>query len=222
MSWTVLGPGLVLSAYLLGSISFSLLIVRALRGFDLRDHGSGNAGASNVLRLAGKGPAVVVVLLDVAKGVVPIQVARALEAPGAVLGAAAVAAVVGHIFPLFHGFRGGKGVATVTGALGSLALIPAGLALGVFSVLIAATRYISVASVVTVACFPLLLYLRGLLGWAPPPPGWLMISAIIIAALVAAKHSGNFRRLAAGTENRLGNARGTGAGTGAGAGREAA
>ncbi len=203
MSW-VLGPGLVLIAYLLGSISFSLLIVRARRGFDVRDQGSGNAGASNVLRLVGPGPAVAVLLLDVAKGVVPVQVARALDAPGSVVGGAAVAAVVGHVFPIFHGFRGGKGVATVTGALGSLSLIPAGLALGVFLTVVAATRYISVASVVTVASFPLLLFLSARAGWTPAPPAWLTASAVAIAVLVAVKHLGNFRRLAAGTEHRLG------------------
>ncbi len=205
MSW-VAGLGLIVGAYLLGSVSFSLLIVRNLRGFDLREHGSGNAGASNVLRLAGKGPAAAVLLLDVAKGVVPVQIARWLDAPGMVIGAAAVAAVVGHIFPVFHGFRGGKGVATVTGALGSLSLIPAGLALAVFVLVVATTRYISAASVVTVATFPLLLYLCGRAGWTPIPPGWLLASAGAIAILVAIKHRDNFRRLAAGTEHRLGEA----------------
>ncbi len=208
MSWSVLGPGLVAAAYLLGSISFSLLIVRLLEGFDLRDHGSGNAGTTNVLRLAGAGPAAAVLLLDVAKGVVPVQVARALDAPGPVIGGAALAAVVGHVFPVFHGFRGGKGVATVTGALGSLALVPAGLALVVFLTVVAASRYVSLASVVTVASFPMLLHLCARAGWAPPPPGWLTASAVAIAVLVAAKHHENFRRLAAGTEHRLGAAGG--------------
>ncbi len=203
MSWAV-GLTLILGAYLLGSVSFSLLIVRAQRGFDLREHGSGNAGASNVLRLVGKGPAAAVLLLDVAKGVVPVQIARALDAPGAVIGSAAVAAVVGHVLPVFHGFRGGKGVATVTGALGSLSPIPACLALGVFVTVVAATRYVSAASVVTVASFPLLLYVCGRAGWAPAPPGWLIASAVAIAILVAVKHRDNFRRLAAGTEHRLG------------------
>ncbi len=204
MSWGLLGPGLIAGAYLLGSISFSLLIVRAQRGFDVRDHGSGNAGASNVLRLAGRGPAAAVLLLDVAKGVVPVQVARALDAPGSVIGGAAVAAVVGHVFPLFHGFRGGKGVATVAGALGSLSPVPAGLALGVFLAVVAASRFVSLASVVTVATFPLLVYLCGRAGWTPVAPGWLTASAVAIAALVAVKHRDNFRRLAAGTEHRLG------------------
>ena len=206
MSGWMLGPGLVLGAYLLGSISFSLLIVRLLKGFDVRERGSGNAGASNVLRLAGAGPAAAVLLLDVAKGVVPVQVARALDLPGVWIGGAAVAAVVGHVFPVFHGFRGGKGVATVTGALGSLSLIPAGLALAVFLTVIVASRYISLASVVTVASFPLLLQLSARAGWTPAPPGWLTASAVAIAVLVAAKHYGNFRRLAAGTEHRLGEA----------------
>ena len=206
MSWWLVGPGLILGAYLLGSISFSLLIVRARRGVDVRDHGSGNAGASNVLRLTGPVPAIAVLLLDVAKGVVPVQMARALDAPGALVGGAAVAVVVGHIFPVFHGFRGGKGVATVTGALGSLAFVPACLALGMFLVIAAATRYISVASMVTVASFPLLLYLCAGVGWAPAVPGWLAASAVAIAVLIVGKHHENFRRLMAGTEHRLGDA----------------
>ena len=108
MNWTLIGPALVAGAYLLGSISFSLLIVRARQGFDLRERGSGNAGATNVLRLAGPGAAVWVLLLDVAKGAVPVQVARALGAPGTVIGAAAVAAVLGHVFPVFHGFAAAR------------------------------------------------------------------------------------------------------------------
>ncbi len=204
MSWSILGPGLVAAAYLLGSISFSLLIVRLLEGFDLRDHGSGNAGATNVLRLAGAGPAAAVLLFDVAKGVVPVQVARALDAPGSVVGGAALAAVVGHVFPVFHGFRGGKGVATVAGALGSLAWVPAGVALVVFLTVVTASRYVSLASVVTVASFPMLLHLCARVGWTPPPPDWLTASAVAIAVLVAARHRDNFRRLAAGAEHRLG------------------
>lgn len=203
MSWA----GLILGAYLLGSISFSVLIVRLRQGFDVRDRGSGNAGASNVLRLAGPGSAAAVLLLDLAKGAVPVQIGHALAAPGPVVGAAAAAAVVGHVAPIFHGFRGGKGVATATGALGSLAWLPACLACGVFLTMIAATRYISVASVTTVAAFPLLLHLASRAGWSPAPPAWLTASALVIAALIVVKHHENFRRLAAGTEHRLGDPR---------------
>ncbi len=185
MSW-LLGAALVLGAYLLGSISFSLLIVRARAGFDVRDRGSGNAGATNVLRLVGKGPAVVtLLLLDLAGG-------------------AALAAVAGHALPLFHGFRGGKGVATAAGALGCLAPGPAGLAALVFAVVIVATRYVSLGSVTAVASFPVLLYVCAAADWTPTPPGWLLASSLAIAILIAARHRDNLRRLAAGTERRFG------------------
>ena len=206
MSWTALGPALVAGAYLLGSISFSLLIVRARSGFDLREHGSGNAGATNVLRLAGPGSAALVLVLDVAKGAVPVQVGRALDAPGAVVGAAAMAAVVGHVWPVFHGLRGGKGVATATGALGSLAWLPACLAAAVFLVVVAATRYVSAASVTAVVSFPLWLHLVARAGWSAAPPVWLTAGAAALAALVVFSHRDNLRRLAAGTEHRLGDA----------------
>ncbi len=203
MSWALL----VLAAYLLGSISFSLLIVRSMRGFDVREQGSGNAGATNVLRLVGRGPAAAVLLLDVAKGVVPVLTARALGAPGPVVGLTAVATVVGHVFPVFHGFRGGKGVATVTGALGSLAPWPALLSLAVFVVVVAATRYVALGSIAAVTGFPLWIWLGGRTEWTPPPPVWLMASAVAIALLIVGKHGVNVRRMLAGTEHRLGDSR---------------
>ena len=176
---------LVAGAYLLGAVSWSLLIVRALKGFDVRTAGSGNAGATNVLRLAGPAPAVAVLVLDVAKGAAPVLVARALAAPGPVIGAAAVAAVVGHVFPAYHSFRGGKGVATAAGAMAALALRPTLLALGIFVAVVAATRY-------------------GRVGWTAPPPAWLLASAAAVAVLVVAAHRENIARLQAGTEHRLG------------------
>lgn len=203
MSWLI---G-VAAAYLLGSISFSLLVARWRGGFDIRERGSRNAGASNVLRLVGKGPAAGVLVLDVAKGALPVQIARSLEAPGPLVGAVAVAVVVGHVFPLLHGFRGGKGVATAAGALGSLAPLPAGLAAAIFLAVVAGTRYIALASVAAVACFPLLLYLCGRAGWTPMPPAWLTAAAVAAAALIAAKHHENLHRLRAGTEHRLGEPR---------------
>ncbi|MEM7583262.1 MAG: glycerol-3-phosphate 1-O-acyltransferase PlsY [Acidobacteriota bacterium] len=200
MSWLLL----LGAAYLLGSISFSVLIVRAIEGFDVREHGSGNAGATNVLRLAGKGPAVAVLIADIAKGVLPVQVAQALGAPGAVVGASAVAAVAGHVFPAFHGLRGGKGVATATGALGSLAPLAALPAILLFAAVALATRFIALASIAAVSAFPLLMVLAGQLGWTPPPPAWLLASTVGIALLIIVKHRDNFERLRAGTEHRLG------------------
>ena len=200
MSWLAL----ILGAYLLGSISFSLLIVRATAGSDIREQGSGNAGATNVLRIAGKGAAGAVLMLDIVKGALPVQVAQALSAPGPVVGWVAVAAVVGHIFPVFHSFRGGKGVATVTGALGSLAIIPAGLTALMFFTVLAVTRYVALASMTAVAAFPMLLLMTARAGWIPPPPTWLLVSSVTIGLLIIGKHQANLRRLLAGTEPRLG------------------
>ncbi len=200
MSWLAL----ILAAYLIGSISFSLLIVWATTGRDIRERGSGNAGATNVLRVAGKGTAAVVLLLDIVKGALPVKVAQAVGAPDPIIGAVAVAAVVGHIFPIYHGFRGGKGVATVTGALGSLAWLPAGLTAAVFFAVVAATRYVACASVTAVVAFPVLLLVCGRAGWTPAPPTWLLVSSVIIGLLILGKHQPNIRRLLAGTEHRLG------------------
>ena len=111
-----------LRGYLLGSISFAVLLVRRRTGRDIREEGSGNAGATNVLRSHGKGLALAVALADVAKGAAAVSLARLFTADPRVAAAAGLAAIVGHVFPLFYGFRGGKGVATAVGAF--LALAP--------------------------------------------------------------------------------------------------
>ncbi|HKH50075.1 MAG TPA: glycerol-3-phosphate acyltransferase, partial [Thermoanaerobaculia bacterium] len=110
------GLALVAAAYLLGSVSFSFLIVKIKEGKDVRTLGSGNAGATNVLRASSLGAAVLTLLLDLAKGVAAVVGTRLLDAPPPVVGGAAFAVVLGHVFPVFLGFRGGKGVATAAGA----------------------------------------------------------------------------------------------------------
>ncbi|MEM7349685.1 MAG: glycerol-3-phosphate 1-O-acyltransferase PlsY [Acidobacteriota bacterium] len=202
----MLEVALVLGAYLAGSISSSILIVRLVAGYDIRQHGSRNAGASNVLRVVGFAPALAVLAIDVLKGVLPVQVATWVEAPGGVIGAAAVAAVVGHMFPAFHGLRGGKGVATATGALGSLAPLPAALSAAVFFAIASTTRYVALASLIAVTSFPLLLYLCGWAGWTAAVPRWLLGNAGVIVLLVIIKHHDNIRRLMSGREHRLGDA----------------
>src|SRR5262249_35808479 len=119
---------LVVGAYLLGSVSFSVVVVKVVQGLDVRTVGSGNAGATNVMRAAGKKAGAAVLALDAIQGMTAVAVPRALDAPPAVVGSAAVAVVLGHVFPVFFGFRGGKGVATSAGALGMLA--PAAMAAG--------------------------------------------------------------------------------------------
>lgn len=198
---------LVIGAYLLGSISFSIVVVRLLRGTDVRAVGSGNAGATNAMRAAGKGVGAAVLLLDLGKGIAAVVVPRSLDASPSVVGAAAVAVVLGHVFPAFFGFRGGKGVATSAGALGALA--PAAMALGilVFLGVVLWKRYVSLGSVVTAALFPLLAWLGHRLGWVEYGGVWMLLASAAIALLVLFKHSANLRRIRQGTEPRLGESR---------------
>jgi glycerol-3-phosphate acyltransferase PlsY len=201
---TGLAFGIVLGAYLLGSVSFSYLIVKAKQGMDVRTVGSGNAGATNVLRASGKGPAALVLLLDVAKGIVAVTVARLLEATPPVVGAAAVAVVLGHVFPVFLGFRGGKGVATSAGALGALAPAALFFALLVFVVVVYWKRYVSLGSVTAAALVPLLAWTGQRLGWVRHEDPWLIAASAAIALIVVIKHRTNLRRLLHGVEPRLG------------------
>lgn len=206
-----LAAALLVGGYLLGSISFSVLIVRLAQGLDVRSVGSGNAGATNALRAAGRKAGAAVLVLDVAKGITAVAVPRVLDAPPAVVGGAAVAVVLGHVFPLFFGFRGGKGVATSAGALGTLT--PAAMALGlvVFLAVVAWKRYVSLGSIVTAALFPLLVWIVFRLGWEEPDL-WLPLSAAAIAFVIVARHTENLQRLRSGTEPRLGERRAAPAG----------
>jgi glycerol-3-phosphate acyltransferase PlsY len=200
---------LVAGAYLLGSISWGYLLVRLFQGRDIRTVGSGNAGATNAMRAAGKKTGVAVLLLDVGKGVAAIEIARALAAPPPVVGAAAVAVVLGHVYPIFFGFRGGKGVATSAGAMGALAPLAMGLTLAVFLLVVVWKRYISLGSIVAGATFPVMVLLCQRLGWdtrAGHGESWRLLAAVTLGLVIILKHLGNLRRLAAGTEPRLGGA----------------
>jgi glycerol-3-phosphate acyltransferase PlsY len=202
-----LAAAVVVGAYLLGSVSWSYLVVKAREGKDVRTVGSGNAGATNVLRAAGKGPAVIVLLLDVTKGVLAVMVARILQAAPPVVGAAAVAVVLGHVFPVFLGFRGGKGVATSAGALGALAPAALLVALLVFAAVVAWKRYVSLGSMVAAASMPLLAWIGQRLGWIAGDDPWTIAASAAIALIVIGKHRSNLRRLWQGVEPRLGERR---------------
>ena len=193
----------VVAAYLLGSISFSYLIVRLLKGVDIRTVGSGNAGATNVLRVAGTMPGAAALVLDIGKGVAAVMVARALDAAPPVIAAVGVAAVRGHLFPVFFGFRGGKGVATAAGTLGSLAPLATLCSVGVFVLVVAWKRYVSLGSIVVAVVCPLfMLLLPALRGEAAPTA--LVIGAAAIGLLIVERHRANIGRLVAGTEKRIG------------------
>ncbi|MCY3969533.1 MAG: glycerol-3-phosphate 1-O-acyltransferase PlsY [Acidobacteria bacterium] len=206
---TTAGPVAVALSYLLGSLPWSYLIVRLHRGIDVRTIGSRSAGATNVLRASGKWAALLALLLDAAKGAAAVVLARSLEVGSWWLAAAAVAAVAGHVFPLFLGFRGGKGVAT---AAGVLALLVPGAALGalaVFIVMVAWKRYVSLGSISAAVALPLLVGVYWSGGAFRVDQGVdsgpaLLAGTAAIAVLVVVKHRANLARLRTGTESRLG------------------
>ena len=189
---------LVILAYLLGSISFAVLLVRATTGRDIRAEGSGNAGATNVLRSHGKKLALLVALLDVAKGVAAVHLMRLVTADPRWSAAAGFAAILGHVFPVFYGFRGGKGVATAVGAFLALSPVALLVCLAIFLAIVAATRYVSLGSVVALALLP---PIAGLFFHAPRP---IVTAAGLTALLILVKHLPNLKRLARGEERKLG------------------
>lgn len=187
---------LVVAAYLLGSIPFGYLIVRGKSGSDIRETGSGGTGATNVSRRAGKAAGVLTLLLDAAKGCVAVLIARAVSGDDWVIAVAAIAALVGHIFPVWLGFRGGKGVATGVGiflVLAPIALLCAGV---VFVAIVVLTRYVSLGSLTAAVLIPVLVWLQ-----SDSQP--LLVAAVVGAALIVFAHRGNIQRLVSGTESRI-------------------
>jgi len=201
-------------AYLLGSIPFGYLLVRVFLKQDIREQGSGNIGATNVARSGAKGLGVATLLLDLGKAYAAVWIARHI-APGMydVAVAAAVAAVLGHVFPVWLGFRGGKGVASALGVFLALTW-PSGLGiLLVFAVVFALTRYVSLASMIGAASFPFF----GFHFVALRTP-MVVFGFLFIPLLVIVKHHGNIRRLLRGTESRFGSGSGSGSDSGSGSG----
>jgi glycerol-3-phosphate acyltransferase PlsY len=183
-------------AYLVGSIPFSFLVARAFGVRDVRESGSGNVGATNVLRAAGRTAGLLAFLADAGKGAAAAALARAWVGGDKVPAAAAALAVLGHVHPVWLSFRGGKGVATGVGAFAPLAPLPAALAIVLFALTLALTRYVSVAS---------LLGTLGLVGSAAflaPPP--VAVASGLAGALIFYRHRENLSRLRAGTERRVG------------------
>ncbi len=197
----MLGLLSTLIAYLLGSIPFGYLMVRWQKGIDVRATGSGSIGATNVMRSLGGVGFVGTFILDVAKGTVAVLLAARLTAHDPRwIAVAATVAVLGHCFPVWLSFRGGKGVATGVGVFIALAPVQVGLALVIFAASVAIWRYVSLGSITAAAAFPVLLYFLK----EPPPPLPIVLGAATGAAIIIAKHHGNIRRLLSGTENRLG------------------
>jgi glycerol-3-phosphate acyltransferase PlsY len=183
--------------YLVGSIPFAFLAGRHLRGIDIRRSGSGNVGAANVLRTGGVPIAVTVMLLDMAKGAAAVLWAQRLGAGDAAPAAAGLAAIVGHIYPVWLRFRGGKGVATAAGVFTVLTPAAVGPAAALFVLTVWLTRYVSLGSILATAALPPLAY-----GLDAPAPA--VTAAAIGGVLIVFRHRSNIRRLRSGTERRLG------------------
>jgi glycerol-3-phosphate acyltransferase PlsY len=194
------------AAYLCGSLPSGLLVGRA-RGVDIRALGSGNIGATNVFRTVGKGWGVLTFLADAGKGVLAVSLGFFLAgkfAPGlnpAVAGiAAAVCCILGHNFPVWLKFKGGKGVATSLGVVIGLVPLAAAIGLGVWVLAMLLTRYVSVASIAGAVAVPVAVALRS----ASPDKMPLLVFSIVAALLIVVRHKANIRRLLAGTEHRFG------------------
>jgi glycerol-3-phosphate acyltransferase PlsY len=182
-------------SYLLGSIPFGFLLIKSTQGKDIRRFGSGNIGATNVFRKS-RATGILTLLLDAGKGALAVAIAWWWIGDPAWQAIAAFAAIIGHIFPLWLGFKGGKGVATGCGAYLVLCPLAVFTTLVVFVLVLVSTRYISAASIAATALFPLWAYIYGF-------PAPVIVWGAAGALLIVAKHHQNIRRLLSGTENKF-------------------
>jgi glycerol-3-phosphate acyltransferase PlsY len=187
---------LVVCAYLVGSIPTGLLLAKAFGGVDIRSTGSGNIGATNVYRTMGRKVGILTLVGDCLKGVVPVVVASGFGLPVAWIAVVGLAAFLGHVYTVFLGFKGGKGVATALGVFLAVSPLAVLAALAVFSLVLYKWRYVSLASITSAALMPSLV---ALIDKNPAMVGM----SLVIAALVIYKHKENIQRLKAGTENKF-------------------
>jgi glycerol-3-phosphate acyltransferase PlsY len=187
----------IILAYLIGSIPFALILARRWGAVDLRRVGSGNLGAANVMRASGVTAGVLVAALDMAKGAVSVWLAARASTGTAVPAAAGLAAIVGHIYPVWIRFRGGKGVATACGVFSLLTPLAIPPALAIFAAVVWLTKYISLGSVVASIVLPPLAYALG-------SPTSSVLAAVGAAIIIVFRHRSNVVRLRTGTERRIG------------------
>jgi acyl phosphate:glycerol-3-phosphate acyltransferase len=200
---------LALTGYLLGSIPFGLIFAKTLGGKDVREHGSGNIGATNVSRVVGPVAGILTLFMDTAKGAAAVWLAARLSEDAAIaMMFAGIAALLGHCFPVWLKFRGGKGVATALGVYLALCPLAALVAVVLFVLVVAFWRYVSLGSLSAAAAMPLLTYIL----WAPghAPPLVITLGTLFAAVLIFYKHDANLQRLVDGTEPKysLGRAKG--------------
>lgn len=185
----------ILLGYLAGSVPFAFLLARRA-GIDVRLAGSGNVGAANVLRTTGMGRAIAVMALDVAKGAAAVAIAYGASAGNGVVALTGAAAVVGHIYPVWLRFHGGKGVAVAAGVFAILTPVATAITMLLFLVIVWSTRYVSLGSVAATLALPLVAWLTG-------ASGAVVGAAAGSAGLILFRHRANLRRLRSGTERRL-------------------
>ena len=192
--------GWLVASYLLGAVPTSHLVSRSIAHIDLRQHGSGNLGATNLYRVLGWKYAVPVALFDMAKGVIPVTVfARQVSRSELFAISCGIAAILGHVFSVFVRFKGGKGVATAAGVMLGLTPVALGVAALVWGLVVGLTGYVSLGSIAAAAVLPLAVYLL-----EPPDTPVLLWLDVLIAAGVIALHRRNIQRLLNGMENRFG------------------
>ena len=195
---TMLGLLAIFIAYLLGGIPFGFLLVKLTKGADIRESGSGNIGATNVLRTTGRAAGVATLLLDIAKGYLAVWLAAELTGGAPEwTSLAALAVMAGHAYPVFLKFQGGKAVATFIGAFAYLTPVPLAAVLLLFVAVAAVTRYISAASILAAAAFPFGVWI------ILHPPVQVTAAAFIAGAFIVYRHKSNWERLRAGVENRF-------------------
>ena len=207
---------MIILPYLLCGINSAIIVTRLKTGKDIRTMGSGNAGLTNTYRTQGKAAALFVLLGDVAKGVlsviivwlcfkylVEIDARNASEGYEWALYASGVSAILGHVFPIYYGFKGGKGVLVTVAVLLAINWVPAVILLGIFAVIVAATRYVSLGSCIAAALYPVAVLIFGLIEHNPSVVANTVLSAVI-GGLIIFMHHDNIKRLMNHTEKKLG------------------
>ena len=184
-------------AYLLGSVSSAIVIARLFGLKDPRDVGSGNPGATNILRYGGKKAAILTLLGDVLKGVIPVLIARALGADSLIVALTMLAAFLGHVFPVFHGFKGGKGVATAFGTLVAMNAWVGLAIIGSWLLMAVTTRYSSLSAITVSVLAPVYVW------WFTHEPALILATGVMSLTLLW-RHRSNIQKLLAGTETKIG------------------
>ncbi|MDP3024655.1 MAG: glycerol-3-phosphate 1-O-acyltransferase PlsY [candidate division Zixibacteria bacterium] len=200
---------IAVSSYLLGSVPLGIIISKLWKGIDIREHGSKNPGATNVYRVVGPIPALIVLILDIGKGLVAtlllsrISIGQPFLNPVSLMILAGIAVILGHVFPVFVGFKGGKGVATGLGVLLSLAPLETAFALLLFLIIVALTRYVSLGSLSS-ASFILLALIFKKYYFHKPVSLELLVTVLVLTIFIFYTHRSNIKRLLNGTENKFG------------------